>query len=113
MSIGSLFLTRAELSRNESAVNVTCIFADEFPEASCVLVYREYNKTNLTVKEYSEFIEFPVTIFIDDYANYTFALFGKNGADGIDAEPVITIKGQHRITYVNVSPAYGKYLNQE
>lgn len=102
-------MTRAELSKNGSAVNVTCEVSDEYPKASCVLVYREYNNTHVTVREYDQSTEFPVTISVDTTEDYTFAVFGKNGEDGIEAEPVVTMKGQIHVAYVNISPTYGMY----
>ena len=68
---------------------VKCQFAEGYPEASCVLVYREYNNHSLTVIEYSQSTEFPITISIDKSGQYTFAVFGKNGIEEIDQEPVI------------------------
>ena len=78
------------LSSNESAINVTCEFTDEHPKASCVLVYKEYNKPNLTVIEYEKSTKFPVPISVDNPRKYTFAVFGKT--DRIQAEPVKTWK---------------------
>ena len=83
------FLTRAELSISGSEVTVTCEFSDDYPEASCVLVCREYNDPYLTVEEYSRSTEFPVTIPVDNPKKYTCALFGKNGTSGIDTKPVV------------------------
>ena len=88
----SIFLTRAELSVNGSEVTIRCEFTDDYPEASCVLVCREYNDPYLTVEEYDRSTEFPVTISVDNTESYTCALFGKNGTDGFDSEPVIKLK---------------------
>ena len=98
----STFLKRAELSRRGSEVTVTCEFADEYPEASCVLVYRKYSNPHLTVKEYRRSTEFPVTLSVNDSEMYTFAVFGKNGEDGIEPEPVIILKNKSHVTYPHV-----------
>ena len=85
----SEFLTRVELSLTGSEVTIRCEFTDDYPEASCVLVYREYNDPYLTVEEYDRSTEFPVTISVDSTEKYTFAVFGKNGTSGIDPKPVV------------------------
>ena len=85
------FLKAADLSINGSSITIRCEFADEYPEASCVLVYRRYSDPYLTVKEYDSSTEFPITIPVNDTEKYTFAVFGKNGVDGIEAEPVIKL----------------------
>ena len=82
---------RAELSINGSEVTITCYFVDEY--VSCVLVCREYNSSYLTVKEYTHRTEFPVTVSVDNPERYTFAVFMKNGKDGYDTKPVVTLKG--------------------
>ena len=43
------------------------------------------------MEEYDRSTEFPVTISVDNTERYTFAVFGKNGTDGIEKEPVITL----------------------
>ena len=75
------YLKRAELSKTGSLVHLTCEFADDYPKASCVLVYRKYNMTHLTVTEYDQSTEFPVTISVDNTEEYTFAVFGKNDTE--------------------------------
>ena len=95
----SKFLTRAELSVNGSEVTIRCEFTDDYPEASCVLVYREYNDPYLTVEEYDRSTEFPVTISVDNTERYTFAVFGKNKTDGFDSEPVKTLKSEDHVIY--------------
>ena len=67
-------------------------FSEVYPEASCVLVYREYGSPLLTVVEFSQLINFPVSITVDNPENYTFALFGKNGAMSFDEEPLVYTK---------------------
>ena len=98
-NLSSNYLTRVVLSISGSEVNVTCEFEDDYPEASCVLVYREYNDPYLTVEEYDRSTEFPVTISVDNTERYTFAVFGKNGTDGIEVEPVITMKNEDHVIY--------------
>ena len=85
------FLTAANLSINGSSIIIRCEFANEYPEASCVLVYRRYNDPYLTVKEYDRSTEFPITLPVNDSEKYTFAVFGKNTVDRIEAEPVIKL----------------------
>lgn len=90
-------LTGADLSWDESAVMVTCEFVDKHPKASCVLVYREYNKPKLTEIVYDRSTKFPVTVYVDDPYKHTFAVFGKSDLYGIHAEPVNTWKPTKRI----------------
>ncbi|CAI8028056.1 hypothetical protein GBAR_LOCUS15990 [Geodia barretti] len=66
--------------------------SEVYPEASCLLVYREYGSPLLTVVELSKLINFPVSITVDNPENYTFALFGKNGATSLDEEPLVCTK---------------------
>ena len=40
---------------------------------------------------YDSSTEFPITIPVNDSEKYTFAVFGKNAEDGIEAEPVIKL----------------------
>ena len=105
INANSRFITRAELFSRGSEVTITCEFTDDYPEASCVLVYREYNDPYLTVEEYDRSTEFPVTIFVSSGQPYTFAVFGKNRMNGIEAEPVITLKEEGHAAYM--SPATG------
>ena len=101
----SIFLKKAELSKSGTIVTIGCVFADDFPEASCVLIYRKYNETPLTVVEYSHTTSFPVseTVECSDSERCTFSLFGKNGDDGIDREPVIRINEDISMTYQPLS----------
>ena len=108
-TVTSKFLKRAELSVNGSEVTIRCEFTDDYPEASCVLVYREYNDPYLTVEEYDRSTEFPVTISVDNTERYTFAVFGKNGIDGFEEEPVITLKNESHVEY----PVTSKYNGSE
>ena len=95
----SIFLKRAELSRDGSEVTIRCEFADEYPEASCVLIYREYNKTKLTVIEYEHSTVFPVSENVPNSERYTFAVFGKNGVEKVEEEPVLTLREETYMTY--------------
>lgn len=108
----STFLKTAELSKRGSEVTVRCEFADDYPEASCILVYRKYNNPYLTVNELTMF---PVTISINKSEHYTFAVFGKNGVEGIEEEPVITLRnGESHVTYpilISSPPVICKYRN--
>ena len=71
---------------------IDCEFSEVYPEASCVLVYREYDSPLMTVVELSQHINFPVSITVDSSENYTFALFGMNGATNLDKEPLVYTK---------------------
>ena len=115
-STTSTFLTRAEVSRRGSEVIITCEFADDYPEASCVLVYRKYNDPYLTVEEYDRSTEFPVTISVDNPEKYTFAVFGKNGEKGKVPEPVVLLKDKSHMTNPQpetCKPETCKYVKQE
>ncbi|CAI8046210.1 hypothetical protein GBAR_LOCUS25540, partial [Geodia barretti] len=56
----SLYLKSASISQRGSTVVIDCEFSEVYPEASCVLVYREYGSPLLTVVELSQRINFPV-----------------------------------------------------
>ena len=71
---------------------IDCEFSEVYPEASCVLVYREYGSPLLTVVDIPQLFDFPVSITVDNPENYTFALFGKNGATSLDEEPLVYTK---------------------
>ena len=75
-----------------STIVIDCEFSEVYPEASCVLVYREYGSPLLTVVELSQLINFPVSITVDNPENYTYALFGKDSKTGMEEEPVICVK---------------------
>lgn len=51
------------------------------------------------MKVYSQSTLFPVTISVDNPEKYTFAVFGRNRLDGIEAEPVLTLKNEDHVTY--------------
>ena len=93
----STFLKTAQLSISGSSVTISCEFADEYPDTSCVLVYRKYDNLILLSNESTIC---PFTIFIDDInlENYTFAVFGKNNKN-IEKEPVILSKNEKHATY--------------
>ena len=82
---GSIFLS------GPSTIEIDCEFSETYPQASCVLVYREYDSPLLTVVEFSQLINFPVSITVDSPENYTFALFGKDGAL-MDEKPLVYVK---------------------
>ena len=56
------------------------------------------------MEEYDRSTEFPVTISVDYTERYTFAVFGKNGIDGIEAEPVIKLKNESHGIYMYLPP---------
>ena len=87
----SEFLSSATISQNGWEVFITCQFNNVYSESSCVLVYREYGNTTLTVIEYPHSTEFPVNVTVDNPQRYTFAVFGKSGTD-IESEPVIAVR---------------------
>ena len=57
------------------------------------------------MKEYTRSTEFPVTLSVENSQKHTFAVFGKNGLDRIESEPVITVKNKSHAGY----PSSGKY----
>ena len=80
----SLYLKSASISRRGPTIVIDCEFSEVYPEASCLLVYREYGSPLLTVVDIPQLFDFP-----DNPENYTFALFGKNGATSLDEEPLV------------------------
>ena len=82
----------ASISQRGSTVVIECEFSEVYPEASCLLVYREYGSPLLTVVDIPQLFDFPVSITVDSPENYTFSLFGKNGAMSFDEEPLVYTK---------------------
>ena len=72
---------------------IDCEFSEVAQEASCVLVYREYDSPLLTVVDIPHLLHLPVSLTVDSPENYTFALFGKHPVTGMEEHPVVTLKG--------------------
>ena len=83
-------LRTSNISLSGSSVVIDCEFAETSPQASCVLVYREYGSPLLTVADLPQL--FPVSITVASPENYTFALFGRDPATGMEEEPVVCVK---------------------
>ena len=88
----SQILSNASVSLGSSGIVVDCEFAEDNPQSSCVLVYREYDSPLLTVADIPRLFDFPVSITVSGPENYTFALFGKNSDEGMEEEPVVCVK---------------------
>ena len=73
-------------------MTVDCAVTDGYPEASCVLVYREYHNLTLTVKDYFQLSDFSTKLTVNNPWNYTFAIFGKNGDSEIEEKPAFIVK---------------------
>ena len=86
----SNFLKNSSVEINDTFVSIECEFIDNIRGASCVLVYREKSDKTLTVKEYPQDTDFPVTVTVDYPENYTFAIFGKQGSN-IDQTPRMAV----------------------
>ena len=74
---------------------IDCEFGTESLEASCVLVYREYDNPTLNViTYYKQNTSFPVSITIDNPEGkiYTFAIFGRDGSTNIDRMPLTSTR---------------------
>ena len=72
-------------------VKVLCDFEDDVEEASCVLVYRQYDSDMLVRKEYAQNFMFPTTVnTVYNPTSYTFAVFGKRG-DEIEERPFMSV----------------------
>ena len=82
----SKFLRNATMYFSGSEIYIFCSFKDIAGDVSCVLVYREYGNTTITVREFPK-NEKTWSISITDSEKYTFAVFGKNGSD-IDQRPI-------------------------
>ena len=72
---------------------IDCEFSEVAQEASCVLVYREYDSPLLTVVDIPHLLHLPVSLTVDSPENYTFVLFGKHPVTGMEEHPVVTVKG--------------------
>ena len=82
-----------------SDIHIFCSFKDITGDVSCVLVYREYGNTTITVREFKN-EETWSNISLSDPDKYTFAVFGKNGSD-IDQRPILSSRG---LTSATTSP---------
>ena len=74
---------------------IDCTFAAVYLDASCVLVYREYDNPTLNViTYYKQNTSFPVSITIDNPEGkiYTFAIFGRDGSTNIDRMPLTSTR---------------------
>ncbi|CAI8006816.1 hypothetical protein GBAR_LOCUS4917 [Geodia barretti] len=99
----SIYLKGASISRRGSTVVIDCEFSEVYPEASCVLVYREYGSPLLTVVDIPQLFDFPVSITVDSSPeNYTFALFWKNGAMSLDEEPLVYTKFSDSVVAISI-----------
>ena len=87
-------------------MTVDCEFSEECPLTSCVLIYREYENSTLTVIDYNPTTTvFPVTLTVDDPENFTFAIFGRNCEGELEKKPAKTIKAP-----VTTSPGMYMYM---
>ena len=103
----SIFLESASISLSGSSeVIVDCKVANGYPEASCVLVYREYDNATLIVTELAHSI-LSITLNIDRPEIYTFAIFGRNGNSEIAEHPAFIVKFK---TPSNMDQPPGKYI---
>ena len=88
----SMFLERVGIHRNGSEVTVDCAVSNDYPDASCVLVYRESDNPTLTVRDFPNLAIFSITLHVDRPESYTFAVFGRNGASEMESEPAFIVK---------------------
>ena len=87
-----MYLNDANISLSgSSTIDIDCEFSEAYPQASCVLVYREYDSPLLTVVDISQIFDFPLSLTLDDPKKYTFALFGKDGPL-IEEKPLVFVK---------------------
>ena len=73
-------------------MTIDCKFAVNCPLALCVLIYREYNSSTLTVIDYNPTTEFPISITVDQPEKFTFAIFGINCIGEIEEMPATSLK---------------------
>ena len=86
-----MILKNGSISRSgPTTINIDCEFSEGYPQASCVLVYRQYDSALLKVVDVPQL--FPVSVTVESPENYTFSLFGKDGEIGLDAEPLFYAK---------------------
>lgn len=86
--ISSRFLKNTTISQSGSKITIDCQFVEDYPKASCVLVYREYDSPLLKTAEFYHF--FPVTLTVHNPEKYTFAVFGRNSV--FEEEPALCVK---------------------
>ena len=102
----SAILNRANISVTGSQVTIDCGFTYECPLASCVLIYREYNTSTLTVTDYNPTTAvFPVTVTVEQPENFAFAIFGRNCKGEIEEKPATLLK-----LAATVTTPPGKYI---
>ena len=80
-----MVLKYAEISEN-GAIQVLCEFTDDYPDSSCVVVYREHNSTVLTVIDYPHTTIFPVSVTVGKYPT-SLSVFGKDRENNMDKKP--------------------------
>ena len=103
----SEFLDSATITVNGSEVIIDCTFAAVYLDASCVLVYREYDNPILNViTYYKQNTSFPVSITIDNTEGkiYTFAIFGRDGSTNIDRIPLTSTRVEFETTTSMIVP---------
>ena len=103
---------------------IDCTFGTESLEASCVLVYREYDNPILNMMTYyKQNTSFPVSITIDNTEGkiYTFAIFGRDGSTDIDRLPLTRTRVEFETTETTsviptpsetVTPTHGMSLTK-
>ena len=102
---------------------IDCTFASVYLNASCVLVYREYDNPILNVITYYKHnTSFPVSITIDNPGKiYSFAIFGRDGSNNIDRLPLTSTRVMFETTETTsvivspptetVTPTHGKSVH--
>ena len=86
-------------------MTIDCEFSEDCPLTSCVLIYREYNNSTLTVIDYNPTTTvFPVTLTVGQPEKFTFAIFGRNCDGELEEKPAKTLKSNAVTTYPS-----GKY----
>ena len=98
--VTSEFLDSATITVMGLTVIVDCTFAAAYLDASCVLVYREYDNPTLNVITYYKHnTSFPVSLTIDNLEKiYTFAIFGRDGTTNIDRLPLTSTRAMFETT---------------
>ena len=106
-TITSEFLDSATITVNGLTVIIDCTFVAVYLDASCVLVYREYDNPMLNViTYYKQNTSFPVSITIDNTEGkiYTFAIFGRDGSTNIDRIPLTSTRVEFETTETTTVP---------
>jgi hypothetical protein len=72
------------MKKSKEDVMITCKFANDYPEESCVVIYHDHHSMVLIVEECDSETQFPLKVTSGDYS---IAVFGMDARKEMDQEP--------------------------